>query len=460
MAEASRKTARLGSFLVRDKIGEGPRATVFSAEAQGVTCALKILKDSLLPGNLSHRRKFLQILRRLPSIEHHSVVKVLEAGEEDGRFYVAMELMQCPTLAQLLARDQRLLQRDVIMYARQIAQALQAGRDVNLYHGDLTLSNVFVVASNRVKVGDFAIKKYLAQEPRDTHLREKREAAEQENAEEEWATAEDLLRARSESIVTLDLQEDLASLAIVILKLLGCSVPEQEAEEPFQDFRERLREMHQGLSLAGAEVNPHLADVIRRLLTPGGFRAPGDVVVDLASAMVFQRLSGGAAAASPSQETKLYRPDSVPPARPAVQPRAEPAPAELPAAEALTKEAQPKPGEEMLAERPAAEIAAPEATPLFVWHGDSRGEFFVLREGEQLVLGRDPDQCHFTIPEALVSRKHCILLKKNGEIWVRDANSSNGTFVNEQRVQSARLSAGDVVRIGSCRISVAVSFPK
>jgi len=441
---------RFGGYRITGKIGEGPRATVFSAEKDRVVCAVKILKQGVLPESADHRERLLQVLKRLPSIEHTAVVKVLEAGEVDGRFYVAMELMQCATLARRLARDERLPERDVIMFSRQIAQALEAGRQAGFYYGDLTAENVFVVASNRVKVGDFAIKKYIEEVPKDADLHGRAETSDRPEGEEEWSSAEEALRTRSERIITSDLQRDLAAMGTLMLRMLGVAVPPQKPDESFEDYRDRLRNDRQVLALPSAGVNPHMVDVIRRLLSQDTFNSPGQIVVELASAMIFRRLGGGEEAASPSQETRISMPGEVPP-------EARPAP---PAPEPVQAPQPNRFSDTVTAEAAGPAPPAGEATPMFVWHGDSRGEFFVLREGEELSLGRDPDVCHFVIPEGTISRKHCVLSKKDGEVWVTDAGSSNGTFVNEKRVHSLKLTSGDVVRIGSCRIAVAASFPK
>ncbi len=68
-------------------------------------------------------------------------------------------------------------------------------------------------------------------------------------------------------------------------------------------------------------------------------------------------------------------------------------------------------------------------------------------EGPALKLGRSPD-CDITVTGTGVSREHAELrLDRDG--WsVRDLNSSNGTYVNDERVESARLEDGDVVRLG------------
>lgn len=66
---------------------------------------------------------------------------------------------------------------------------------------------------------------------------------------------------------------------------------------------------------------------------------------------------------------------------------------------------------------------------------------------EQTLVGR-LDDCHIRIPIAGVSRKHCEIIVDSGSITIRDLGSSNGTYVNQERVQSQALSAGDLISVG------------
>ena len=68
-------------------------------------------------------------------------------------------------------------------------------------------------------------------------------------------------------------------------------------------------------------------------------------------------------------------------------------------------------------------------------------------EGPSLKLGRSPN-CEVQVNGTGVSREHAELrLDRDG--WsVRDLGSSNGTYVNDERVDGARLEHGDVVRLG------------
>jgi pSer/pThr/pTyr-binding forkhead associated (FHA) protein len=63
------------------------------------------------------------------------------------------------------------------------------------------------------------------------------------------------------------------------------------------------------------------------------------------------------------------------------------------------------------------------------------------------VLGRQTD-CQLRIPSASVSRHHCEVVLGDGTVKVRDLGSSNGTFVNKQKVDQKDLAPGDLLSIG------------
>ena len=86
-----------------------------------------------------------------------------------------------------------------------------------------------------------------------------------------------------------------------------------------------------------------------------------------------------------------------------------------------------------------------DATLLIVKENGSSQEI-VLRKS-RLVVGREAG-CELRIPLPSVSRQHCEFVIEDGSITVRDMGSSNGTFVNQERVEEAELSAGDLIAVG------------
>lgn len=85
--------------------------------------------------------------------------------------------------------------------------------------------------------------------------------------------------------------------------------------------------------------------------------------------------------------------------------------------------------------------------------GPLQGQVIAVEEGG-LEIGRSPEN-DVVIDDDGVSRFHARLLYDNGSLWLRDAGSRNGLFVNDQRVADHRaLKVGDVVRIATTAFEV------
>ncbi|MBN2490724.1 MAG: FHA domain-containing protein [Planctomycetes bacterium] len=89
---------------------------------------------------------------------------------------------------------------------------------------------------------------------------------------------------------------------------------------------------------------------------------------------------------------------------------------------------------------------------LTVESGPEPGQSF--RVTERAAIGRLADN-DVPLPDASVSRHHARLVVEAGRLLVRDLASANGTFVNDERIDSGELRAGDVLRIGKVALRVA-----
>jgi len=65
----------------------------------------------------------------------------------------------------------------------------------------------------------------------------------------------------------------------------------------------------------------------------------------------------------------------------------------------------------------------------------------------EILIGRH-SECDLRLPSPEVSRCHCRLLFQAGRWWLKDSKSTNGVFVNDQRVDAVAIRAGDVIRVG------------
>ena len=87
----------------------------------------------------------------------------------------------------------------------------------------------------------------------------------------------------------------------------------------------------------------------------------------------------------------------------------------------------------------------------------SRRSFSVARD--LTVIGRGED-CDLRIPLGEVSRKHARLAKDGDALHIEDLGSSNGSYVNGQRIQETTLNGGDVVSVGPLSFVVQLNgFP-
>jgi pSer/pThr/pTyr-binding forkhead associated (FHA) protein len=74
-----------------------------------------------------------------------------------------------------------------------------------------------------------------------------------------------------------------------------------------------------------------------------------------------------------------------------------------------------------------------------------------VEAGRELLLGRSPE-CTLQLPAAGASRRHATVALHDGKAVLKDLGSTNGTFVNGERVSEATLRSGDRIRIGGLEI--------
>lgn len=79
--------------------------------------------------------------------------------------------------------------------------------------------------------------------------------------------------------------------------------------------------------------------------------------------------------------------------------------------------------------------------------GKQEGKVVPIPQGE-FHIGRDP-QCHLRPSNPVISKRHCTLLSRGEQFFVVDLKSTNGTYVNEERVNGEKeLAEGDLLKVG------------
>ena len=99
----------------------------------------------------------------------------------------------------------------------------------------------------------------------------------------------------------------------------------------------------------------------------------------------------------------------------------------------------------------AVQALPPFSALLLVQKGPNSGARFLL-DSESTIAGRHPKSDIF-LDDVTVSRQHCEFLRHDGNFYVRDHGSLNGTYVNRERIDEVSLTTGDEVQIGKYRMT-------
>src|SRR5450432_3831992 len=85
--------------------------------------------------------------------------------------------------------------------------------------------------------------------------------------------------------------------------------------------------------------------------------------------------------------------------------------------------------------------------------GKYQGGEFPIATDKQIIVGRSSDLDMVLVAD-MVSRKHARIAMQADQIWIEDLGSTNGTFVNGEKIKRARLKEGDRVLIGTSILKV------
>ena len=166
-AGPKRRAVRIEGYGLAERIGQGSTGAVFKARQTALDreVALKILSPRLAKNEVFVAR-FTREGRSASKLAHPNVVRIVDAGESDGLYYLAMEYVDGQSAKQLLKSEGRLPAEEVLKVGRQMADALAHAESLGLVHRDVKPANILLTTEGVAKLADFG----LAREADDTSV--------------------------------------------------------------------------------------------------------------------------------------------------------------------------------------------------------------------------------------------------------------------------------------------------
>ena len=154
---ALRPGDRLGAFRIVGQLGAGGMGEVYRAHDERLKreVALKVL-PAQVRADATARARLLREARSAAALSHPNICTVFDVGEDQGRDFIAMELVEGHRLDER-SRPAGMAVSDVVRLGGEIADALSHAHDHRVIHRDLKTANVMVGARGHVKVMDFGL---------------------------------------------------------------------------------------------------------------------------------------------------------------------------------------------------------------------------------------------------------------------------------------------------------------
>ncbi len=241
-----------GRYRITGVLGVGGMGVVYRAHDRtlGIDMALKVLRPEVARDSdfLQRFRNELLVARQ---VTHRNVVRLHDIGEDQGIYYMSMDLVVGSSLQDLLKDKKKLTVEEAVPIVRQIAQALAEAHRQQVVHRDLKPANILLDEGGEAYVSDFGIARSL-ETPGITQTGMVLGTPDYLSPEQ----------ARGEKV---DHRSDIYTLGIMFVQMLSGKLPFPRGTV-LEILAQRMTGKNRNLEDLGIEVSPDLEAVIDRCI--------------------------------------------------------------------------------------------------------------------------------------------------------------------------------------------------
>ena len=145
-------------YEILGKIGTGGMADVYKAKDHKLNrfVAVKVLKPEFRE-DTTFIQKFRSEAQAAAVLTHPNIVNVFDVGDDNGVYYIVMELIEGITLKEYISKKGRLSVKEATSIAIQVSMGLEAAHSHGIVHRDVKPQNIIISMDGKVKVTDFGI---------------------------------------------------------------------------------------------------------------------------------------------------------------------------------------------------------------------------------------------------------------------------------------------------------------
>ena len=145
-------------YEIVSKIGTGGMADVYKAMDHKLNrfVAVKVLKPEFRE-DATFVKKFRSEAQAAAGLTHPNIVNVFDVGDDEGVYYIVMELIEGITLKEYISKKGKLSVKEATSIAIQVSMGLEAAHSHGIVHRDVKPQNIIISTDGKVKVTDFGI---------------------------------------------------------------------------------------------------------------------------------------------------------------------------------------------------------------------------------------------------------------------------------------------------------------